>query len=516
MKKEGIVFILVAISILLISVSLVSAESNETEIGNATPPTNETEANKTAEINVTETNETTNETEINISEEDEELADMMPKAGITPDSVLYGADVFLDNAKATLTPTSLGKSKVRLEIMQERMAEMDEMANKNKTTEAKKAQLEAQKQMKKFEGSTERVKKKDAMKLNEHIQSHAEILEILKQRFEDFGQPDYTDAIAEAIKMLEELEGIIINIPENLSPDSIFIISASCQEAGATTAEECNELIKSGLLTAPPRYCTPDKPCDDLPSYPAQAYPCTGGGSYWNYKTKWCCDDSDGLYSPEYIAHLRSTHEEGMFLDMLNYYYRKGTVEYKIITIKTGEAEEGIERDSCDGDTLTEWVCPTTMSMVTRNERYSEEYVCPYGCEDGACIICNSDSICDQPNEDCSCSDCEGKRNGCDYAHVCQNGECVCQNGECVQGAPSEWVTKEEFEGECADSDGGRDYYVKGTVVGKHQTTGFTQYHIDTCIDDKKLAEGFCGDNNGVSSISYSCPNGCQDGVCIR
>ena len=46
-----------------------------------------------------------------VSAQDEEPQINMPKAGITPDSALYGMDVFLDNAKATLTPSSLGKAK---------------------------------------------------------------------------------------------------------------------------------------------------------------------------------------------------------------------------------------------------------------------------------------------------------------------------------------------------------------------------------------------------------------------
>jgi hypothetical protein len=137
--------------------------------------------------------------------------------------------------------------------------------------------------------------------------------------------------------------------------------------------------------------------------------------------------------------------------------------------------------------------------MVTRNERYSEEYECPYNCQDGACINCNFDAICDE-NEDCSCSDCEGKRNGCrDPYSVCQDGECV----------------EKEFEGECTDSDGGMDYFVKGTVTGKSKTTNFTQSMYDICIDDSTLAEFFCGDNNKVDSEGYLCPNGCQDGACI-
>jgi len=81
-------------------------------------------------------------------------------AGITPDSIFYKLDVFFDNVRAIFTPSSLGKAKVRLNIMQERMAEMEEMANKNKAEEAKKAELQVQKQMQKFDSSIRKVRKK--------------------------------------------------------------------------------------------------------------------------------------------------------------------------------------------------------------------------------------------------------------------------------------------------------------------------------------------------------------------
>ena len=427
-----------------------------------------------------------------VSAQDEEQL-----AGITPDSIFYGLDVFFDNIKVAMTPTILGKVTARLEIVEERAAEIEEMANENKTTEANKAQLELEKQMKKFEGSVEKIKKKDAPELKEHIQTHVKRLEIWKQRLENYDIPDYADAMAEAIVLLETTENIIVNIPEDLGPDSTFIMSSICKEAGATTIAECNEMIASGALTAT---------VGRLPENHSDPHGCSGFWADFKTKTKWCCNDSDGTYSPEWIENILSDYDEhvsnvlGSSPHMLNYYHRAGTVEYKIINLETGEIEQGIETDSCDGDTLIEWFCPRSLNMVTRNERYSEEYECPYGCEDGACINCNLDSICDQ-NEDCSCSDCEGKNNGCRHSYF------VCQDGECVKG---------DFKGECTDSDDGMDYFVKGSVTGKSQTTNFTQFSTDSCVDDSRLVEFFCGDNNEVNIEMYSCPNGCEDGACMK
>ena len=331
--KKGLVLAIVLVSILLISsVSFVTSKSNDTEIID------------------------------------------MSKAGTTPDSVFYGVDVFFDNVRATLAPRKLTKSKIRLDIMEERGAEMEEMASKNKTAEAERAELQMQKQMQKFEVSVEKIKKKDAPELNTYVQNYNARLEERKQRMTIYGQAtDYTDAIADAIKLLKEVENIIVNIPEDLGPEETFKLSVICEDAGATTVAECKELISSGALTARFRR---------LPMDHVDPHNCSG--FYTSRGIKRCCDDSDGTYSPEYIENIKRDYSE--HIDMLNYYYVKGTVEYKIITLETEEIEEGIETDSCNGDTLTEWFCPRVMDPITLNKRFSEEYDCPNGCEDGVCI----------------------------------------------------------------------------------------------------------------------------------
>ena len=383
-----------------------------------------------------------------VSAQNEESADLITEtAGITPDNIFYGLDLFFDEVIAFLTPTPLGKAEVRLNIMQERMAEMEVMASMNKTAEAKTAELEVQKQIKNFESSVENIKKKDAPKLNDLIQTHAEKLEIWQQRLKNYDIPDYADAIAEALVLLETTENVIVNIPEDLGPDSTFIISSMCKEAGATTVAECNEMISSGALTAR---------VGILPANHTDPHNCSG---FWaSSGTKWCCGDSDRKYSPEYVENTISKY--GHVLD--NYYYRKGTVEYKIINLGTEEVEEGIETDSCDGNMLTEWFCPRVMNPVTRNERYSEEYECPNGCANGACI-----------GED----------------------------------GPEEIV-------ECTDSDGGKDYFTKGTTTGK-SLNNVVGPQIDHCLVNSTLGEFFCEDNV-VSLDAYDCPNGCEDGTCIH
>ena len=60
----------------------------------------------------------------------------------------------------------------------------------------------------------------------------------------------------------------------------------------------------------------------------------------------------------------------------------------------------------------------------------------------------------------------------------------------------------------CKDSDGGRNYAVKGTMVN-----GTKAPQTDFCFNTKSLNEYYC--NNGAATGEmYACPNGCKDGAC--
>jgi hypothetical protein len=63
---------------------------------------------------------------------------------------------------------------------------------------------------------------------------------------------------------------------------------------------------------------------------------------------------------------------------------------------------------------------------------------------------------------------------------------------------------------DCTDSDGGKNYFVKG-ILNYTNYRGETFVSYDVCVNDSVLVEGFCGPN----SIMYECPTGCLDGACI-
>ncbi|MBT3397384.1 hypothetical protein HOA55_00040 [archaeon] len=78
----------------------------------------------------------------------------------------------------------------------------------------------------------------------------------------------------------------------------------------------------------------------------------------------------------------------------------------------------------------------------------------------------------------------------------CPNG---CSDGACIDGDEPEV---------CTDSDGGTDYFVKGT-------TGTSRdYKIDNCNGDR-LEEFICTGDSSGTSVDYECPNGCSEGACI-
>lgn len=77
-------------------------------------------------------------------------------------------------------------------------------------------------------------------------------------------------------------------------------------------------------------------------------------------------------------------------------------------------------------------------------------------------------------------------------------------------------------EDNCTDSDGGKDYYVKGQFSGMWEGTFIT--NTDSCLDpidwdnvysSEYLGEAYC-ENDILKIEKYTCPNGCSDGACIK
>jgi len=108
-------------------------------------------------------------------------------------------------------------------------------------------------------------------------------------------------------------------------------------------------------------------------------------------------------------------------------------------------------------------------------------------------------------------------------------------NSGCLLPCPTEEEEEEVIpeHQNCIDSDGGRDYYVKGVVLGKYHVNAGGEITVsDTAFGEGDeccnlcdfteninegiyLREGYC-DEEGVARFKkYECPDGCQEGVCV-
>jgi len=197
--------------------------------------------------------------------------------------------------------------------------------------------------------------------------------------------------------------------------------------------------------------------------------------------------------------------------------------------------------DSCkDSETLNEYVCQNDSRGALR--KYITFVECPNGCQDGACIQKENVSECtdtdggkdyfekgtitvahhmDPPTRTDYCLKDSLNDNALNYVssppenyliemycnnnygtsdiHECPNG---CQDGACIQ---KENVSK------CTDSDGGKDYEKKGTIITASNLKGNSDY----CYNKDKLFEYWC-EGSELYSTLYSCSFSCQNGICIQ
>jgi hypothetical protein len=112
---------------------------------------------------------------------------------------------------------------------------------------------------------------------------------------------------------------------------------------------------------------------------------------------------------------------------------------------------------------------------------------------------------------------CDSSIGGVNYkSYVCPNG---CANGACNA---NQAIT-------CTDSDGGENYYVKGTLTGMYNGAPISLN--DFCIDRTsgalvgqcsgsscQVGERVCNSSNPTDygTKYYTCSNGCSDGACIQ
>ena len=182
--------------------------------------------------------------------------------------------------------------------------------------------------------------------------------------------------------------------------------------------------------------------------------------------------------------------------------------------------------DSCTSSgLLSELYC------ILNNTAYgSALYNCPGGCSNGACLPA-------PPAPITTCTDSDGGNNyyvkgtlnfnNANYLDSCispgllnesycnntaygsalYNCPGGCSNGACLPAPPAPITT-------CTDSDGGNNYYVKGTVTDKNLIVN-TDLCLPTTPAGQQVREYSCGNDSLTNFSYYNCPYGCSNGACL-
>ena len=109
------------------------------------------------------------------------------------------------------------------------------------------------------------------------------------------------------------------------------------------------------------------------------------------------------------------------------------------------------------------------------------------------------------------------------YCTNCGNG--VCKGPENACNCPKDCGGVVE----CTDSDGGKNYYLKGTVkTGSQAGTDSCTYCTGACpvtttareaepcvVTCGAVVEYYCNNNGVIAEETFNCPNGCNEGACI-
>ena len=150
-------------------------------------------------------------------------------AGVTPDSVFYFIDKWLDNQKVLRATSAVEKARLRIEIAEERVAEMRTMLILGKTAEAKEAQEDEENHIEAMEDDMDEVddeieeeleieteveeeKTKVKLEIQEKLQKHILVLIRVQGQVPEQAQKGIETALANAQKRFEALQQ---QIPED-------------------------------------------------------------------------------------------------------------------------------------------------------------------------------------------------------------------------------------------------------------------------------------------------------------
>ena len=128
------------------------------------------------------------------------------EAGITPDSSFYGLDIFFDNLRVAFTTNVAEKARVRLEIAQERVAEMKQMAQENKLQSQEKARVQERLQIQEVENLVEEMVNGEKVDIQQRLQKHIIILKDVFEKVSEQAKEGIQKAIDSSSKVFDNVQ----------------------------------------------------------------------------------------------------------------------------------------------------------------------------------------------------------------------------------------------------------------------------------------------------------------------
>ena len=134
----------------------------------------------------------------------EEELELEVSAGITPCMpTLYQLDTWWDEQRLKMTSDVEEKARLRIEIAEERVAEMQKTAEKGKSVEFGIAQENRENEMKEVEKLADELDDEKRVKLQQRIQKHIQTLERVRAQVPENAQKGLDTAIANSNKVFE-------------------------------------------------------------------------------------------------------------------------------------------------------------------------------------------------------------------------------------------------------------------------------------------------------------------------
>ncbi len=236
------------------------------------------------------------------------------------------------------------------------------------------------------------------------------------------------------------------------------------------------------------------------------------------------CTDSDGGNNPN-LAGIATTQEKGQtdycyFNDGEENVLKEAICEgdeVKLLTVTCSDDKPYCNKAVCSD------VRPTCTDTDGGNDPLVKGTITESRNEDGPSGSDYCESVSNNQityvEEGCSGDDC-GLREFYCVSNIISSSVDVkcpdgCSDGVCIGEVLIPSDEPEDFPeiGQCADSDGGKNYYIKGEIEGPLAASPNSPRE-DICAGGS-VRELFCNSEGKGEPFLYECPDGCSEGVCI-